>query len=78
MIGGIKRDRVPFVLTSDMVYVINNGEKATIKFQNFIDLCCQAYNIIRQNSNLFLSLFSLMLSAGKILFKFLFLYSIEV
>lgn len=63
MIGTIKRDRVPFVLTSDMAYVINNGDKVTIKFQNFIDLCCQAYNIIRQNSNLFLSLFSLMLSA---------------
>ena len=64
MIGSIKRDRVPFVLTSDMAYVINNGDKVTIKFQNFIDLCCQAYNIIRQNANLFLSLFSLMLSAG--------------
>ena len=64
MLGGIKRDRVPFVLTSDMAYVINNGDKQTVKFQNFIDLCCQAYNIIRQNSNLFLSLFSLMLSAN--------------
>lgn len=62
--GSIKRDRVPFVLTSDMAYVINNGDKVTIRFQKFIDLCCQAYNIIRQNSNLFLSLFSLMLSAG--------------
>lgn len=33
MFGNIKRDRVPFVLTSDMAYVINEGEKTTAKFQ---------------------------------------------
>ncbi len=32
MIGGFRRDRVPFVLTSDMVFVINEGDKPTANF----------------------------------------------
>ena len=52
-------DRVPFVLTSDMVYVINDGDKPTHKFQNFVDLCCRAFNIMRKYANLFLTLFSM-------------------
>ncbi|XP_033752921.1 phosphatidylinositol 4-phosphate 3-kinase C2 domain-containing subunit beta-like, partial [Pecten maximus] len=64
MFGSIKRDRVPFVLTSDMAFVINNGEKRSDRFQNFIDQCCQAFNIIRKNANLFLNLFALMTRAG--------------
>ncbi|KAJ6665023.1 hypothetical protein lerEdw1_005254 [Lerista edwardsae] len=64
MFGSFKRDRAPFVLTSDMAYVINGGEKPTIRFQLFIDLCCQAYNLIRKQANLFLDLLSLMLSSG--------------
>uniref|UniRef100_A0A8D0CEN7 Phosphatidylinositol 4-phosphate 3-kinase C2 domain-containing subunit alpha n=1 Tax=Salvator merianae TaxID=96440 RepID=A0A8D0CEN7_SALMN len=64
MIGSFKRDRAPFVLTSDMAYVINGGEKPTIRFQLFVDLCCQAYNLIRKQANLFLNLLSLMLSSG--------------
>uniref|UniRef100_T1J9I0 Uncharacterized protein n=1 Tax=Strigamia maritima TaxID=126957 RepID=T1J9I0_STRMM len=64
MFGAIKRDRVPFVLTSDMVYVINGGDKPSSRFQQFVDLCCQAFNIVRKNANLFLHLFALMSSAG--------------
>ncbi|XP_032043896.1 phosphatidylinositol 4-phosphate 3-kinase C2 domain-containing subunit alpha [Aythya fuligula] len=64
MFGSFKRDRAPFVLTSDMAYVINGGEKPTIRFQLFVDLCCQAYNSIRKHANLFLNLLSLMLSSG--------------
>ncbi|RWS05589.1 phosphatidylinositol 4-phosphate 3-kinase C2 domain-containing subunit alpha-like protein [Dinothrombium tinctorium] len=64
MLGNIKRDRVPFVLTSDMAYVINGGDKPSKQFQYFIDSCCQAFNIIRRHANLFLSLFSLMISSG--------------
>ncbi|MEQ2213190.1 hypothetical protein XENOCAPTIV_010964, partial [Xenoophorus captivus] len=52
-------DRAPFVLTSDMAYVINGGERPTSRFQLFVDLCCQAYNLIRKNSGLFLNLLSL-------------------
>lgn len=55
----LNRDRAPFVLTSDMAYVINGGEKPTIRFQLFVDLCCQAYNLIRKHANLFLNLLSL-------------------
>ncbi|XP_014731802.1 PREDICTED: phosphatidylinositol 4-phosphate 3-kinase C2 domain-containing subunit alpha [Sturnus vulgaris] len=64
MFGSFKRDRAPFVLTSDMAYVINGGEKPTIRFQLFVDLCCQAYNLIRKHASLFLNLLSLMLSSG--------------
>uniref|UniRef100_A0A8D8S4J0 Phosphatidylinositol 4-phosphate 3-kinase C2 domain-containing subunit alpha n=1 Tax=Cacopsylla melanoneura TaxID=428564 RepID=A0A8D8S4J0_9HEMI len=64
MFGNFKRDRTPFVLTPDMVYVINGGDKSSDKFQNFIDLCCQAFNIVRKHGNLLLNLFGLMASSG--------------
>ena len=60
MMGTIKRDRVPFVLTSDMAFVINGGDKPSKQFQSFGDLCCQAFNILRKNSGFLISLFSLM------------------
>ncbi|XP_066255577.1 phosphatidylinositol 4-phosphate 3-kinase C2 domain-containing subunit alpha isoform X2 [Euwallacea similis] len=56
MFGNFKRDRAPFVLTSDMAYVINGGDRPTEKFHQFVDLCCQAFNIIRNNRNMFLFL----------------------
>ncbi|XP_060523562.1 phosphatidylinositol 4-phosphate 3-kinase C2 domain-containing subunit alpha isoform X2 [Cylas formicarius] len=56
MFGNFKRDRAPFVLTSDMAYVINGGDRPTEKFHQFVDLCCQAFNIIRNNRNIFLFL----------------------
>ncbi|OQV22471.1 Phosphatidylinositol 4-phosphate 3-kinase C2 domain-containing subunit alpha [Hypsibius exemplaris] len=61
MFGSIKRDRVPFVLTSDMVFVINGGEKPTIQFQEFVDLCCQAFNVLRRNGNTLITLFEMMI-----------------
>uniref|UniRef100_A0A3B4BE66 Uncharacterized protein n=1 Tax=Periophthalmus magnuspinnatus TaxID=409849 RepID=A0A3B4BE66_9GOBI len=64
MFGSFKRDRAPFVLTSDMAYVINGGERPTSRFQLFVDLCCQAYNLLRKNSGLFLNLLSLMTCSG--------------
>ncbi|XP_064214165.1 phosphatidylinositol 4-phosphate 3-kinase C2 domain-containing subunit alpha isoform X1 [Tribolium castaneum] len=64
MFGNFKRDRAPFVLTSDMAYVINGGDRPSEKFHKFVDLCCQAFNIIRDNANLFLYLFTLMASSG--------------
>ncbi|KAI1903926.1 hypothetical protein AGOR_G00000440 [Albula goreensis] len=64
MFGSFKRDRAPFVLTSDMAYVINGGERPSSRFQLFIDLCSQAYNLIRKHASLFLNLLSLMTSSG--------------
>uniref|UniRef100_A0A4W5KTP2 Phosphatidylinositol-4-phosphate 3-kinase catalytic subunit type 2 alpha n=1 Tax=Hucho hucho TaxID=62062 RepID=A0A4W5KTP2_9TELE len=64
MFGSFKRDRAPFVLTSDMAYVINGGERPTSRFQLFVDLCSQAYNLIRKHSGLFLNLLSLMTLSG--------------
>ncbi|XP_014237353.1 phosphatidylinositol 4-phosphate 3-kinase C2 domain-containing subunit beta isoform X2 [Trichogramma pretiosum] len=64
MFGNFKRDRTPFVLTSDMAYVINGGDKPSAKFHNFVELCCQAFNIVRKHGNLILHLFGLMTSSG--------------
>lgn len=64
MFGSIKRDRVPFVLTPDMAYVINAGDKPSVRFQKFNDLCCDAFNELRKHSHLFLSLLSLLLSSN--------------
>ncbi|XP_023349683.1 phosphatidylinositol 4-phosphate 3-kinase C2 domain-containing subunit alpha isoform X2 [Eurytemora carolleeae] len=62
--GAIKRDRVPFVLTPDMLYVINGGKGSTEKFHTFVELSCQAFNILRREGNLILTLFALMASSG--------------
>lgn len=62
--GNFKRDRTPFVFTSDMAYVINGGDKPSPKFQHFVDLCCQAFNIVRQHSNALLHLLALMATSG--------------
>ncbi|CAB1425312.1 unnamed protein product [Pleuronectes platessa] len=64
MFGNIKRDRAPFVFTSDMAYVINGGDKPSSRFHDFVDLCCEAYNVIRRHTHLFLNLLGLMLSCG--------------
>lgn len=64
MFGNFKRDRTPFVLTSDMAFVINGGDRPSARFHKFVDLCCQAFNIVRANGNLILNLFTFMASSG--------------
>eukprot|EP00004_Rigifila_ramosa_P025199 TRINITY_DN748_c0_g1_i3.p1 TRINITY_DN748_c0_g1~~TRINITY_DN748_c0_g1_i3.p1 ORF type:complete len:138 (+),score=40.29 TRINITY_DN748_c0_g1_i3:123-536(+) len=59
---GIKRERAPFVLTPDIAFVM--GGKGTPEFNRFIELSCQAYNIVRAHSNVFINLFAMMLSTG--------------
>lgn len=54
-----RRDRAPFVFTSDMAYVINGGDKPSSRFHGFVDLCCEAYNLIRKHTHLFLNLLGL-------------------
>jgi len=62
--GSISRDRVPFVLTPDMAYVINNGLTPTPNFQKFIECCCQAFNVLRHNTHVILNLLGLMVYSG--------------
>ncbi|VDP43362.1 unnamed protein product [Soboliphyme baturini] len=60
MFGSFRRDRVPFLLTSDMFYAINAGQTdKTAYFQEFVDLCCQSFNIVRKHSVLFVNLIKL-------------------
>ena len=70
MFGNFKRDRTPFVLTSDLTYVMDGGDKPNQKFQHFSDLCSQiwirnhvsqAFNIVRQYRNNFSAAFASML-----------------
>ncbi|XP_068627599.1 phosphatidylinositol 4-phosphate 3-kinase C2 domain-containing subunit alpha [Battus philenor] len=64
MFGNFKRDRAPFVLTHDMAYVINGGERPTQRFQHFVELCCMAFNVVRAHRNHILDLFALMAMSG--------------
>lgn len=64
---GINRERVPFVLTEDFLYVIAKGAENPRKspaFQDFQKLCGRAYIILRRHANLLISLFTLMLPCG--------------
>lgn len=64
MFGNFKRDRTPFVLTSDMAYVINGGDRPSNKFHDFVDICCRAFNIVRKHGDLILHMLTLMATSG--------------
>ena len=59
---GIRRERVPFILTPAYAAVLGRSGHPT--FNHFVKLACDAYNILRRNSNLLITLFSLMLNCG--------------
>lgn len=64
---GINRERVPFVLTEDFLYVIAKGAenpKKSKEFQIFQQLCGKAYLMLRRHANLLITLFIMMLSTG--------------
>ena len=66
---GIKRERVPFVLTRDFLYIISRGREHTEPgaiphMTAFRNLCERGYLILRQKASLFINLLSMMLSTG--------------
>jgi len=64
---GINRERVPFVLPEDFIYVISNGKENPRKsqeFEKFQELCGKAYMALRRHSNLLITLFTMMLPTG--------------
>jgi phosphatidylinositol-4-phosphate 3-kinase len=62
--AGIKRDRTPILFTSDMFYVICQSKEPNEKFQDFIELCCKAFQILRKNYNHLLTLIDLMINSN--------------
>ncbi|XP_061621847.1 phosphatidylinositol 4,5-bisphosphate 3-kinase catalytic subunit gamma isoform isoform X1 [Phyllopteryx taeniolatus] len=62
---GVSRERVPFVLTPDFLYVMGRVKGGdSLYFQCFRNVCTQAYLALRAHSRLLVTLFSLMLHSG--------------
>lgn len=62
---GVNRERVPFVLTPDFLYMMGRvGKKTSLYFKRFKEICIRAYLDLRSNSNLLITLFSLMMLTG--------------
>ncbi|XP_041080817.1 phosphatidylinositol 4,5-bisphosphate 3-kinase catalytic subunit gamma isoform-like [Polyodon spathula] len=62
---GVNRERVPFVLTPDFLYMMGRvGRKSSLYFKRFKEICIRAYLDLRSNSNLLITLFSLMMLTG--------------
>jgi len=57
---GFKRDRAPFVLTPEFAYVM--GGKDSSDFSKFSEVACNCFLIVRRDYNIFINLFSMMLS----------------
>uniref|UniRef100_A0A1I7VGA5 Phosphatidylinositol-4-phosphate 3-kinase n=1 Tax=Loa loa TaxID=7209 RepID=A0A1I7VGA5_LOALO len=64
--AGFRRDRTPFIFTSDMAYVINEGspQSATSRYQQFVDNCCKAFNLLRKKYSLLVNLMKMMSCSG--------------
>lgn len=60
--GAYKRERAPFVLTPEFVFVM--GDTKSPRYARFVDLCLKGYNSLRKHTYLLLRLFKMMLSAG--------------
>ena len=59
---GFNREPVPFILTPDFIHVL--GGIGSDNYCNFVDIAINAYQIIRNNSNLFITLFNMMKYTG--------------
>ncbi|GAB5373506.1 hypothetical protein AAMO2058_001757900 [Amorphochlora amoebiformis] len=55
---GFKRERSPFVFTSQMAYVVGGENYSSHPdYKKFVETCCRAYNVIRAKGGLFITLF---------------------
>ena len=55
--GMINRDAAPFIFTDDFLYIIGGKEgKKSKNWDEFQDLCCTCYNILRKHADLFINL----------------------
>lgn len=62
---GVSRERVPFVLTPDFLYIMGRiKDRNSLYFDRFKDICMQAYLSLRAQSRLLVTLFSIMLLTG--------------
>lgn len=64
---GINRERVPFVLPEDFIFVISNGKenpRKSAEFDRFQETCGKAYMALRKHANLLITLFTMMLPTG--------------
>ncbi|CAF0889442.1 unnamed protein product [Adineta steineri] len=62
--GWFNRDRAPFVFTKQMLYAMSDGGTSNDALHRFVDLCCNAFCTIRQNSSLLLLLLSHLCSSN--------------
>ncbi|KAL7640320.1 UNVERIFIED_CONTAM: hypothetical protein RMT77_008584 [Armadillidium vulgare] len=62
---GIRRERQPFVLTHDFVYVIQKGKDSESEsFKEFENYCERAFMLLRRYGSFIISLFAMMISTG--------------
>ena len=59
---GFKRETAPFIFTPMYAYMMGGSQSAI--YEHFCEVACHAYNVIRRQSNLLITLFVLMLSTG--------------
>jgi len=62
---GIKRERNPFVFSPEMAFVVSEDtSEKSAEYARFEGICCRAFNELRKQGNLIITLFTLMCAAG--------------
>lgn len=62
---GIKRERNPFVFSPEMAFVVSEDtSEKSFEYAKFEGICCRAFNELRKQGNLIITLFTLMCAAG--------------
>jgi phosphatidylinositol-4,5-bisphosphate 3-kinase len=56
---GFRRERAPFVLTPDFVYVMGKEGMGSVQFKRFVDFSVSAYLVLRKHASLFINLFTM-------------------